>query len=198
MRERRDVRLHAIVSDIDTARRAVRGGATVIQLRMKGAPTPSVIEHGRAFAGLPAMFVVNDDVEAALALAADGVHLGEDDPGGQEALDRGLRLGISASTREDAMAAERLGAHYIGCGPVWSTPTKADAGAPIGLDGLARVCAAVRIPVIAIGGVDAGNAASCIAAGASGVAVVRAALDAKRVLAAVDRALAQRAMSAPQ
>ena len=72
---------------------------------------------------------------------------------------------------------------------MWATPSKPDADPPLGLDGLAAICAAVSLPVVAIGGVDASNAGDCIRAGAAGVAVVRAARDAKAVLAAVDAAL---------
>lgn len=182
------MRLHAIVTDFEAAIRAVEGGATVIQLRLKGAPTGDVIETGRPFLDLPATFIVNDDVDAALALRADGVHLGRDDPGAERALEGGLMLGVSASSIEEALAGERVGANYIGAGPVWATPTKADADPPIGLDGLAEICEAVSIPVVAIGGVDATNAADCVAAGAVGVAVVRAAADAR----AVSEALAGR------
>jgi thiamine-phosphate pyrophosphorylase len=90
-------------------------------------------------------------------------------------------LGISASNPEEATAGERLGAAYIGAGPIWPTPSKPDADPPIGLDGLAAICDVVSIPVVAIGGVDATNAAECLAAGAAGVAVVRAAADARAV-----------------
>ena len=179
------MRLHAIVTDFEAALRAVEGGATVIQLRLKGAPSADVIETGRAFLDLPATFVVNDDVEAALALGADGVHLGRDDEGAERAVEHGLLLGTSASSVEEAVAGERIGAAYIGAGPVWATPSKPDADPPIGLDGLQEICEAVSIPVIAIGGVDATNAADCIAAGAAGVAVVRAAADARAVGEAV-------------
>lgn len=190
------MRLHAIVADLGAARAAVAGGATVVQLRLKGASTRVVVERGRPMRELPVIFVINDDVEAALLLGADGVHLGDEDRGVQRARDSGLLLGLSASTAEQAMLAEQQGAGYIGCGPVWATPTKPDAGPAIGLHGLASVCAAVSVPVVAIGGVDAANAASCIDAGASGVAVVRAARDSGGVRAAVDRALAQRPSSA--
>ena len=176
------------MTDFEAAVRAVEGGATVIQLRLKGAPTGDVVETGKPFRDLPATFVVNDDVEAALALGADGVHLGRDDPGAERALEGGLMLGLSASRVEQAIAGERLGATYIGAGPVWATPSKPDADPPIGLDGLAAICAAVSIPVVAIGGLDATNAADCVAAGAAGVAVVRAAADAR----AVSEALAGR------
>ncbi len=102
----------------------------------------------------------------------------------------GLMLGISARDVDEATAARALGAAYIGAGPVWTTPTKPDAGLPIGIEALAAICAAVDIPVVAIGGVDATNAAGCITAGAAGVAVVRAAADAASVRLAVDAALA--------
>jgi thiamine-phosphate pyrophosphorylase len=182
------VRLHAIVTDFEAAVRAVEGGATVIQLRLKGAPTGDVIETGRPFVDLPATFVVNDDVDAAITLGADGVHLGRDDPGAERAVEHGLMLGTSASSADEARAGEQLGAAYIGAGPIWATPSKPDADPPIGLDGLREVCDAVSIPVVAIGGIDATNAADCIAAGAAGVAVVRAAADSR----AVSEALAAR------
>ena len=175
------MKLHAIVDDFQAAVIAVEGGATVIQLRLKGASTEEIVETGRPFRGLPATFVVNDDVEAALELRADGVHLGRSDPGAERAVEHGLMLGTSAASTEEALAGEKLGAAYVGAGPVWETPTKPDADPPIGLEGLAEICGAVSIPVVAIGGIDAANAAQCIAAGAVGVAVVRAAADTRAV-----------------
>jgi thiamine-phosphate pyrophosphorylase len=100
-------------------------------------------------------------------------------------------LGLSAGSVEEARKAEAAGASYVGAGPVWPTPSKPDAGPPLGLDGLAAVCNAVATPVVAIGGVDASNAADCIRAGAVGVAVIRAVSDLARVRAAVDGALAR-------
>ncbi|EQD37357.1 Thiamine monophosphate synthase domain protein, partial [mine drainage metagenome] len=97
----------------------------------------------------------------------------------------GLLLGRSASTFDEAVAAD---ADYLGVGPIWPTPSKDDAGDPVGLDELARICRAVSVPVIAIGGVDVTNAPACIAAGAAGVAVIRAATD-PRLARAVDDAL---------
>ena len=183
------MRLHAIVEDLASARDAAEAGATVVQLRRKGASTDELVEAGRGFGDLEATFVVNDDVEAALRLGADGVHLGRADPGAERAVAANLLLGTSAATVEEARAGEALGAAYVGAGPVWATPSKPDADPPIGLDGLAAICAAVSVPVVAIGGVDASNAGDCIRAGAAGVAVVRASRDAKAVLAAVDAAL---------
>jgi thiamine-phosphate pyrophosphorylase len=183
------MKLHAIVSDLDTATKAVDGGASVLQLRLKGASTEEVIDRGAPFRLLctekGVAFVVNDDVQAALALLADGVHLGQDDEGVELALEAGLLLGRSATTAEEAKLAEDEGASYIGAGPVWSTPSKPDAAAPIGLDGLRAISEAVRVPVIAIGGIDASNVRECIDAGAFGFAVVRAAADAAELSAAL-------------
>ena len=136
------MRVHAIVEDVDTARRAIEAGATVIQLRLK-APTADVVARGRGLRGLGATFVVNDDVDAALELGADGVHLGQSDEGAERARQRGLLLGRSATSYDEAVAAE---ADYLGVGPIWETPSKADATPPLGLEELARICAAVTVP----------------------------------------------------
>ena len=167
------MKVHAIVADLETGRRAVAVGATVVQLRVK-APTDVVVERGQGFRQLGVTFVVNDDVDAALELDADGVHLGRGDPGAERARRHGLLLGRSVATLEEAVALE---ADYLGAGPVWDTPSKSDADPAIGLDGLRAICAAVEVPVIAIGGIDARNAGDCIRAGAAGVAVIRAAAD---------------------
>ena len=186
------MKLHVLVEDYETAKKAVDAGATVVQLRTKGASTDALVERGRDFATLPATFVVNDDVEAAIRLGADGVHLGQEDEGAERALEHRLLLGLSAMDVGQAIAAERAGASYIGAGPIWSTPSKPDAGDPIGLDGLSGIASAVSIPVIAIGGIDSSNAAMCIAAGAAGVAVIRAASEAGALRAAIDGAFAAR------
>jgi thiamine-phosphate pyrophosphorylase len=186
------VKLHVLVDDLETARLAVVGGATVVQWRLKNAPRVDVVERGRATRSLCARhgvtFVVNDDVEAALMLGADGVHLGRSDDGADRAKDHGLLLGLSATSLDEArtLAAE---ADYIGAGPVWETPSKPDADPPIGLDALREICGATTIPVVAIGGIDATNAAECIRAGAAGVAVIRAARAAAELRAAIDAAL---------
>jgi thiamine-phosphate pyrophosphorylase len=184
------MKLHALVDDVEVARRAVAGGATVVQVRLKDAGTAARVEMGRRLRHLPAILVINDDVEAALRCGADGVHLGQTDHGAERALGCGLLVGISARDLQEAAAARAFGAAYIGAGPVWATPTKPESGIAIGIETLAAICNAVDIPVVAIGGVDATNAATCILAGAAGVAVVRAAADAAQVRLAVDAALA--------
>jgi thiamine-phosphate pyrophosphorylase len=179
------MKLHAIVSDLETAKKAVAGGATVVQLRLKGASSDEIVEIGTPFRTLGVTFVVNDDVRAAIALGADGVHLGQHDPGAELAKAAGLMLGRSVTTPAQARDAQAEGATYVGAGPIWETPSKPDAEAAIGLDGLRAIAEAVSIPVVAIGGVDASNARSCIEAGAAGVAVIRAAADAAELSAAL-------------
>jgi thiamine-phosphate pyrophosphorylase len=186
------VKLHALVEDLETARLAVEGGATVVQWRLKDVPRVDVVERGRATRSLCARhgvtFVVNDDVEAALMLGADGVHLGRTDEGAEWAKEHGLLLGLSSGNLEEARAADGR-ADYIGAGPIWETPSKQDADPPIGLDGLREICEAVSPPVVAIGGIDQTNAADCIRVGAAGVAVIRAARAAAELRAVIDAAL---------
>ena len=95
-------------------------------------------------------------------------------------------LGLSVASADEARDAVEAGAAYVGAGPIWSTPSKLDADPPIGLVGLTAICEAVRVPVIAIGGVNVDNARACVEAGAGGVAVLRAAADAAEVLRALD------------
>jgi thiamine-phosphate pyrophosphorylase len=185
------VKLHVLVADLDTAKVAVEGGATVVQWRLKDVPTLDVVERGRATRSLCARhgvtFVVNDDVEAALMLGADGVQLGREDEGAERAQAHGLLLGLSATNLGEARKLEAA-ADYLGVGPVWDTPSKADAAPAIGIDGLREICAVVSVPVVAIGGIDESNAAACIEAGAAGVAVIRAARDAAALRQAIDAA----------
>ncbi len=143
------------------------------------------MRRGRGFRELGVTFIVNDDVEAAIQLHADGVHLGQADVGAERARRAGLLLGRSASTLDQALAAD---ADYLGVGPVWPSPSKDDADPAIGVGGLQAICAAVAVPVVAIGGVDATNAAECIRAGAAGVAAIRASAD-PALRQAVDEAL---------
>ncbi len=179
---------------LDIVQAAIRGGATVVQLREKEASTRAMIELGQALleitraAGIP--LIVNDRVDVALAIGAEGVHVGQDDM--PAAMARRLIgpdriLGVSARTVEEAIQAQRDGADYLGAGDVFGTPTKPDAGAPIGVEGLARIARAVSIPVVAIGGVTPRNASAAIEAGAVGVAVISAVVGAPDPEAAARR-----------
>lgn len=168
-------------SILDVVRAALQGGATVVQLREKTASTREMVELGQAlheitrWAGVP--LIVNDRLDVALAIDAEGVHVGQDDM--PAAVARRLVgpdkiLGVSAETVEEALEAQRDGADYLGVGDVYGTPTKPDAGTPIGVEGLAMVVRAVSIPVVAIGGITPDNTEAIIEAGAAGVAVISA------------------------
>ncbi|MFN2451407.1 MAG: thiamine phosphate synthase [Candidatus Dormibacteria bacterium] len=183
--------LHALVADFETARRAVEGGATVVQVRLKSASTAERASLARAVRALGTTVIVNDDVDAALQAGADGVHLGQSDAGLGRAVGAGLVVGVSAASQDQAREAEGAGATYLGVGPIWPTPSKLDADPPIGLPGLTAVARSTSLPVIAIGGVDAGNAASCLRAGAAGVAVIRASADAAALRTVLDAARAE-------
>jgi thiamine-phosphate pyrophosphorylase len=165
---------------------ALEGGATAVQLRDKTASARELLSLGaeirRIARGRRATFIVNDRADLALALEADGVHVGAEDLPPLEArrlVPRPRLVGVSAATVEEALSAERTGADYVGAGPVFATATKADAGKPIGIEGIAAIASAVRIPVVGIGGIDSGNAASVIGAGAAGVAVISAIVGAR-------------------
>ena len=181
-------------SHLEVARAAIEGGATAIQLRDKEATTRELIEAGLALRELTrergVAFIVNDRVDVALAVDADGVHVGQDDM--PATLARKLVgpdrvVGVSASTVEEALQAEAEGADYISASPVFSTPTKPDAAPPIGLDGLRAFVEAVHVPVIAIGGINESNVEEVIGAGAAGVAVISAVVAAPDIVAAARR-----------
>lgn len=189
-----DAKLSRGRSHLEVIRAAIAGGATIVQYREKEGTTRQLVEEARALreltrqAGVP--FIVNDRVDIALAVDADGVHVGQDDmpaPLARKLMGPGKIVGVSATNPEEALQAERDGADYIGAGPVFATPTKPDAAPPIGLEGLAEICRRVSIPVIAIGGINEENAAAVIAAGADGVAVVSAIVAAPDVEAAARR-----------
>ena len=176
---------------------AIRGGVSVVQYREKTATTRRMIEEAKELLRLcraaRVPFIVNDRVDVALAVDADGVHVGQDDM--PAALVRSLIggakiLGVSAASPEEARKAEADGANYIGASPVFGTPTKTDAPPAIGVDGLRSLVAAVHIPVVAIGGMKAQNVAAIVSAGASGIAVVSA------IVAALEVESAARALRA--
>lgn len=165
----------------EIVRAAVAGGVTCVQVREKDCGTREFIEEARAvqaaLRGTGVPLIVNDRVDVALAVGADGVHLGQGDMPLADARRLGPPswiVGISAETVEDAVRAERDGADYVGVSPVFRTPTKTDHAAPLGLAGLRAIRAATKLPLVAIGGLHAGNARETIRAGADGLAVVSA------------------------
>lgn len=162
--------------------RAIDGGVDVVQLREKDVTARNRYEIGREVreltrnAGVP--LIVNDRVDLALALDADGVHLGETDlpvPVARDLLGDEAIIGRSVSFVDDARAAEKAGADYLGVGAVFATGSKDDIDEEeyaIGTDRLAEIVAAVDVPVVGIGGVTSENADEVIETGADGVAVI--------------------------
>lgn len=176
-----DPDLCAGIGMVETARLAVAGGATMVQLRDKHAATIGMIETGRALkqalVGTGALLVVNDDVEAAIAIGADGLHIGQEDLDARTArtmIGPAMILGLSVETAALAAAVDPDLVDYTGVGPVFATPTKADHKQPIGFDGLAKLVKATPVPSVAIGGLKADHVAQVFAAGAKGLAVVSA------------------------
>jgi thiamine-phosphate pyrophosphorylase len=174
---------------------AARGGAGIVQLRDKTGDTAARVEATRALkaalAGSGVPVIVNDDVEAALAAEADGLHVGQGDlpPSAARArIGPGKLLGLSVETVAHARAVDPALVDHVGAGPVLATATKPDHAAPTGFDGLAEMVAASPVPAVAIGGMAAPHASAAIAAGAAGLAVVSA------VCAAADPEAAARAI----
>jgi thiamine-phosphate pyrophosphorylase len=188
---------------------ACAGGADVIQFRDKVLSHKDRYEVAARLRAIcqrsGALFIVNDFLEVALASQADGVHLGQDDlpieAARQITRQMGVRnflIGRSSHSLAQAIAAEQEGADYIAIGPVFATPTKPAYGA-VGLELVRQVTARIRTPHVAIGGIDAGNVAQVLAAGAERVAVVRAVSAAPDIAAAARQlktAIAQRAVTA--
>ena len=175
---------------------AVRGGATSVQLREKALDTRAFVERARALQawlrprGVP--LIINDRLDVALACGADGVHVGQNDMPPQEVrrhMPHAL-IGLSLEALAQLPAAERAPVDYYGVSPVFATPTKQDTAPALGLEGLRAIRAGTRRPLVAIGGIQVANAASVIAAGADGLAVVSA------LCAAADPAAVARALHA--
>ena len=168
-------------STLEIVTAAVHGGATVVQLREKDCLTREFIEQAleikKFLKGQGVPLIINDRVDVAQAVKADGVHLGQTDmPLGmaKKILGDSMIIGISAESLQDAIEAEKGGADYLGVSPIYATPTKADTAPPLGLEGLREIRKAVRLPLVGIGGLNRDNAGEVIRNGADGVAVVSA------------------------
>jgi len=160
---------------------AVQGGAACVQLREKDLCTRAFVELAVALkallapAGVP--LIINDRLDVALAAGADGVHVGQGDMPCQlvrRFMGPKAVIGLSVETWDDVVEAERLEVDYLGVSPVFPTPTKTDTKAAWGLDGIRQIRAFSRHPLVAIGGLNAANAADAVRAGADGIAVVSA------------------------
>jgi thiamine-phosphate pyrophosphorylase len=169
------------VGVVATAEAAIKGGVTMLQLRGPRDKLRQLLDDAISLRdvarrhGIP--FIVNDHVDIALAAQAEGVHLGQDDmPAAiaRQLLGPGKIIGISATSVADLPSADPTIVDYVGLGPVFATTTKLDAAPPLGLDGFRDLRQRIGLPVVAIGGLNLGNIAGVMAAGADGVAVVSA------------------------
>jgi len=166
---------------VEVVAEAVAGGVTCVQLREKSCSTREFLQEALALKELlqplRVPLIINDRVDIAQAVRADGVHLGQTDmpiSHARRLLGPDCLIGISAESVADAIEAEQQGADYIGISPVFSTPTKTDTASALGLEGVRRIRELVCIPLVGIGGINQTNARQVIAAGADGVAVVSA------------------------
>ena len=178
------LRLVAITDDlrdgprglVARAQAAVRGGTTMIQVRLKDADARTLVEVTRALVGvLTVPVIVNDRCDVALAAGAAGVHLGpEDVPASaiRRIVPTGFLIGASVGSREEVPLAD--GADYVGVGPLYATTTKLDAGAALGIVGLRDLVQRVGLPAVAIGGITPTNARAAFDAGVIGIAAIRA------------------------
>jgi len=176
----------------DVVSTALDAGVRLFQLRMKTSETRQIYEMAAVLCPLVqkggGTFIVNDRVDVAKAIGANGVHLGQEDlplVDARAILGPGKLIGISTHNLRQALEAESGGADYIGYGPVFPTATKENPDPVVGVDGLREVRARVRIPIVAIGGITATNAGDVRAAGADCVAVVSAVLAATDPQAAI-------------
>jgi thiamine-phosphate pyrophosphorylase len=185
-----DARL-SLAGNASDVEHALAAGVRVVQHRDKEADPAAMIAEARLLRRLcqGALFLVNDRVEVALAVGADGVHLGQEDLHYREArrqLGEKKIIGITVNTPEQALEAARLGADYLGVSPIFATRTKPDAGEPAGLSLLREIRRRVRLPLIAIGGITLDNAPSVIEAGADGVCAISAVVTRPDVRGAIE------------
>jgi len=168
-------------STLEIVKASVAGGVTCVQLREKNCSTRKFIKEALSVKEYlkkhNTPLIINDRVDVAQAVQADGVHLGQTDMPlrmAKDILKNSMIIGISAESFGDAIRAEKDGADYIGISPIFATPTKTDTALPLGLNGLKKISRAVKLPKVAIGGLNSRNAGKVISNGADGIAVVSA------------------------
>lgn len=181
---------------LEVVKAAVAGGVQVVQLREKSLPLRQLVEIGLSIREITrqhgVQFIVNDRVDVALALDADGVHLGQQDlpiKYARAIMGPGKIIGISAENLAQAVEAQAAGADYLGVGPIFATQSKPDAAPALGLEGLRQVREAVDLPIVAVGGIDRNNAAAVIQHGADCISVISAITAAQDVFDATVRLL---------
>lgn len=179
-------------------KKAIKGGVSIVQLREKEASSRQfynlamTLKSELGSLGVP--LIINDRLDIALAVDADGLHIGQDDlpfSAARQLLGPDKIIGLSASSRAEAEEGARLGADYLGVGPLFATPTKADAAMPTGLALLAGLKKELSLPLVAIGGINLDNVAAIRKSGADGVAVVSALMGSDDIEMAARRILAK-------
>jgi thiamine-phosphate pyrophosphorylase len=164
------------VSDVKAA---VAAGVSVVQYRDKCADPGKLYEEALRLRQITksVVFLINDNVDIALSVDADGVHLGQKDLSYKEArrfLGKDKIIGLTVHNVKEALEAQAMGADYIGVSPIFATNTKNDAGKAVGVEMIRRIRESVKIPIVAIGGIDLSNAKEVVAAGASGLCAISA------------------------
>lgn len=164
---------------IDDVKAAVKGGVKIIQYREKEAPAKQIIEYAQKINQIckknHVLFLVNDRIDVALAIGADGIHIGKEDVPYQYArklLGKGKLIGMSAHSVKDALQNQQLGADYTSIGPIYLTTTKKDAKLSIGLSPISQLKTKLRIPFVAIGGINESNIDGVLEAGARNIAII--------------------------
>lgn len=166
---------------IETVKKAVEGGVELVQLRDKQSSAEKFFAAAREIQPIlkerKIPFLINDRVEIALALKADGIHLGQSDmpvAAARRLLGEKAIIGLSVGNMEEAKAAEKEPVDYLAASPLFATKTKQDCSEPWGLEGLAELCASTSHPIYAIGGITLENVESVVGCGAAAVAIVSA------------------------
>lgn len=177
------------VSDVQNA---VAAGVAVVQFRRKDASTAELFAEAAVLRTLcrRTLFLVNDRVDIALAVQADGVHLGQEDlplPAARKLLGRGKIIGLTAHSVAEARQAEAAGADYLGISPIFTTQTKMDAGPPAGIQLIQQIRSAVKLPLVAIGGINLANAPEVIRAGADGLCAISAVVSREDVRGEIEK-----------
>lgn len=181
---------------IEAVLQSVAGGVTMVQLREKEASSQEFYQLAVALKnalepqGVP--LIINDRLDIALAVGADGLHVGQSDLPAEVArslLGKDKILGLSVGDREEIQEGLKAGVDYFGAGPVFATGTKDDAGAPIGIEGLYRLRQETKLPMVAIGGINMDNLKEVHQTGVDGIAVVSALMGAEDIQQAAQRML---------
>lgn len=165
-----------IFSDV---KQVIEAGCRMVQYREKEKSTAEKLEEAKEIAALcrehDVLFLINNDVDVALAVNADGVHLGQQDMPiaiARKLLEEGKIIGVTVHTLEEALQAEKQGADYVSVSPIFETKTKPDAGKPAGIELIKEVKEGVKLPIVAIGGINEENLQQVLEAGADSVAVI--------------------------